>query len=201
MPMTRPAHRLGCIVLAAGSASRFGAPKQLALYRGETLVHRAVRNAYECGAGVVVLVTGANADAVRGAVTDFPSLIVADNPRWDTGLSSSIATGLTSLGTVDCALITLADQPHVESSSLERLISRFDDEHRVIASEYSGTIGVPAIVGHEFFPAFQNLSGDKGAKAWLMSFESITVVPMAEATLDIDTADDLERVRKARPGE
>src|SRR5438045_1251928 len=56
---------IGAVVLAAGGSSRFGRPKQLLLFRGETLVRRAVRAAAEAGCDPVIVVAGNLADVIR----------------------------------------------------------------------------------------------------------------------------------------
>ena len=91
--MTKVAAKVACVILAAGGSSRFGSAKQLQRYNGEILVRRAVKAAKDCGATQVILVTGANAEAVEKAVNDFESLQIVRNASWIRGLSSSIATG------------------------------------------------------------------------------------------------------------
>src|SRR5437763_12750721 len=58
-------HHIGAVVLAAGGSSRFGRPKQLLTFRGETLVRRAVRAASEAGCDPVIVVAGNLGDAIR----------------------------------------------------------------------------------------------------------------------------------------
>jgi molybdenum cofactor cytidylyltransferase len=90
------------------------------------------------------------------------------------------------------ALITLADQPLVDSRALNRLIAAFDDDHMIIASSYAGTIGVPAVFAREFFGDLESLSGDRGAGQWLRAHaDVVTSVLLPEAETDIDTADDM----------
>ena len=47
------------LVLAGGSSSRLGQPKQLLVFEQETLLHRAVRTALAAGCRPVLVVTGA----------------------------------------------------------------------------------------------------------------------------------------------
>ena len=54
----------GIVILAAGESSRMGRPKQLLMYAGETLLQRTI-NAAQAVAENVVVVLGANAQAVR----------------------------------------------------------------------------------------------------------------------------------------
>ena len=189
---------IACIVLAAGGSSRFGSAKQLQQLSGEALAHRAVRTAIESDLSPVVLVTGANADEVQAVVSDYDSLLIIRNHEWQAGLASSIAAGLGALehhSAIDGVMITLADQPLVTSSSLGRLIDAFDAHHRIVASGYNETIGVPVVIGREHMIDLLQLAGDRGAAAWIKErVESVTVVPLPEAAVDIDRPDDFERV-------
>jgi len=189
---------IACIVLAAGGSSRFGSPKQLQQLSNETLAHRAVRVAVESNLSPVVLVTGANADAVEASVADCDALSIVRNREWQSGLASSIATGLRALeqhSAIDAVMITLVDQPLVTSSSLRQLLDAFDADCRIIASGYNETVGVPVVIGREHINDLLRLKGDRGAGGWIRDrLELVTVIPMPEAAIDIDSPDDLQRL-------
>lgn len=185
---------VACIVLAAGGSSRFGSAKQLQRYNGEILVRRAVKAARDCGAAQVILVTGANAEAVEKSVADFDSLRIVRNDSWIKGLSSSIAAGIGAIegsSSIDAVLVTLGDQPLVDGSCLDRLISAFDRKHRVVAASYNDIAGAPVLFGREHLDFLKELTGDKGARQLLARMTGVTRVPMPEAAVDIDEARDL----------
>ena len=85
--------KLGAILLAAGGSSRMGAVKQLLEVGGKPMVARAVDAALGSGARPVVVVLGANAEAVGAAIADRP-VIAARNAQWEEGMASSLRTGL-----------------------------------------------------------------------------------------------------------
>lgn len=161
-------------------------------------MRRAASAAIAAGAIPVVVVLGANAEIVATALSDMDGVTLVTNDRWSAGLASSLAAGINTVLTIapesDGILITVADQPLVGSNALQQLLSTFDQDHRVVAAEYAGTIGVPAVVGCEHFKEVCSLTGDAGAGRWLRTrLEDVTCVPMADAATDIDTRDDATR--------
>ena len=89
---------VAAVILAAGSSSRLGTPKQLLRYRGETLVHRAVRLAIAAGLDPVHVVLGYNAPAVGEALAELRGQVTTVvNADWQAGMGSSLARGIASL--------------------------------------------------------------------------------------------------------
>jgi molybdenum cofactor cytidylyltransferase len=83
----------------------------------------------------------------------------------------------------------------VDADALRALLNVFGEGVRLVAAEYSGTIGGPAIVGREHFVSLLALTGDAGAGRWLRARASeVRRVPMPDAAVDIDVADDLPRL-------
>jgi len=186
-------------VLAAGASSRFGSPKQLVEVEGEPLVRKSAKAALAAGATHVFVVLGASARRIAPALENVAGVSAIENANWQSGLSSSLAVGLRAvidLTTADGALVTLADQALIDGSALALLVAGFDATHRVVASSYDGVIGVPALFGREFLEELTTFHGDAGAGAWLRAHAAIvTKVPLAIASLDIDTPHDASRVR------
>ena len=86
------------VVLAAGSSSRLGTPKQLLRYRGETLLHRTVRLAIAAGLDPVHVVLGCDASAVGDALAELRGRVTTVfNSDWQAGMGSSLAIGIASL--------------------------------------------------------------------------------------------------------
>ena len=190
---------LAGIVLAAGAATRFGGPKQLARIGGSTLVVRAARLALgTCPAGVVI-VTGAHAPAVEAGVADLPVGIVR-NLQWSSGMAGSIRCGLDALPDAAACLVLLCDQPEIDEADIGRLAQAWRaTPDRVAAAQYAGTIGVPAIFPAASWPALRAIEGDHGAKGLLASLPAVTAVAMSHAALDVDTPADLAACPGAGP--
>lgn len=165
--------RVVAIVLAAGSSSRLGEPKQDLVFEGETLLARATRIAREA-ADEVIVVTREN------------------NPAADEGIASSIRAGVERAGEARI-VITLCDQPLVTAEHLRALIAV---DAPIVASGYRGIAGVPAIFAPRFIPELLALRGDRGARAVIEAHaDAAVVLPFEPAGLDIDRPDDLAYLR------
>ena len=189
--------RISAIVLAAGGSTRFGKPKQLILHDGEPLVGRAVNAALGAGVTDVIVVLGSDAEDIASTLDGIAQARTIINEEWRTGLASSIKAGLDAIDDADGFLIALSDQPLVDSTALTRLIDRFDETHRIVASSYAHTIGVPAIFGIEYADELRTLTGDHGAGQWIRArIADVTIVPLEEASIDIDTPADAARLEE-----
>jgi CTP:molybdopterin cytidylyltransferase MocA len=94
----------------------------------------------------------------------------------------------------------LADQVGVSSDDLKRLVSAWKgQDSTVVASLYSGTVGVPAIFPRWCFSDLAALRGDVGARRILQRYsDRLTRVPMPNAAMDLDTPEQLEELRRIR---
>ena len=184
------------IVLAAGSASRFGQPKQLIHWQGETLVQRAARTALQAGLDPVLVVTGAYAKEVEKAVADLPVRCVF-NPQWEAGQGTSVATGVQSLPDhTGAAVFLLADQPLVPMALISSLVESHSSTLMPITGPLiDGQRGNPVLFDRLTFKDLSQLQGDIGGRA-IFSRYPVQWLPWhdASASLDIDTPADLEHL-------
>lgn len=186
------------LLLAAGSASRFGGPKLLVEIDGMPLVRRAARAIVEAGAALTV-VTGAYAQQVRAALTGIDAGFV-HNEAWEQGMGGSIACGVRELS--GCAappaacLLCLADQPLVGARELRLLLDTYRAAPlRIVASAYGGTLGPPCVFPSEFFAELARLEGAKGARGVLEAHRRlVTGLALPEAATDIDLPADCDAV-------
>ena len=181
----------GAIILAAGSSSRLGQPKQLAILAGETLLERAIHTAREAGCSPIIVVLGASSTHIL-ANTTLGSAIPAINEAWSEGMSTSIRLGIHTLQTIapptQGAILMTCDQPAVTPPHLRALISAGESSSAITASAYAGRRGVPAYFPAPTFPHLIQLIGDAGARALIRNAPAIDL-PHGE--LDIDTPADL----------
>ncbi|WP_439697664.1 NTP transferase domain-containing protein [Mucilaginibacter sp. AW1-7] len=192
----------GIIILAAGSSSRFGSPKQNLVYQGKTLLQRAIQTALTsacCDCAVVVL--GANEGEIRPNISDQQVNIVY-NPDWQEGMASSIRLGIAQLmylePLITSAILMLCDQPFVDPLLLYQLTERkTENDTGIIACEYKNTLGVPALFDKKYFVKLMKLTGSEGAKTIINAYpDDVMSVPFGLGAIDIDTIDDFERLNR-----
>ncbi len=175
-----------------------GHPKQLILHHGKPLVTRAAETALAAGAAPVIVVLGAHEAEIRPALSDLSGVTTVLNPNWESGLASSLTTGLHAAlrdSAWEGVLAMLADQPLVDGPMLSRLIAEFAAGARIVATGHAGGPGVPALFSREHVPELLGLTGDTGAGPWLRSrAPEVALVPLAGAALDVDTPADVQRL-------
>ena len=195
--MSESSH-LHVVVLAAGASTRLGRPKQLEQVGGQPALQRVVSNAIAVAGSAVTVVLGAHAaDITR--MFQHSSAAVLINRQWQEGIGASIRCGINSLSQgCDAALLLLGDQAAVTASDLKRLIAAWNGQDTVLAaSAYAGQLGVPAIFPRWSFTELLQLHGDQGAKAIINRHSSrVLRVPMANASYDLDTDDDVKAMQE-----
>ena len=208
----------GIVILAAGESSRMGTPKQLLMYAGETLLQRTI-NAAQAVAENVIVVLGANAQAVARASS--PSAVnlssetnaqelsnasrptgwkpvpqFVENHNWREGMGTSVSLGLRTLleahPDTKAVIFLLCDQPLLSSEILQQIIAQHEATDRpIVAAEYNGTLGVPALFAASLFPALLDLTGAEGARKVIKQHRPEALgVPFPAGAMDIDTPAD-----------
>jgi molybdenum cofactor cytidylyltransferase len=187
----------GIVILAAGSSSRLGRPKQLLQYQGQTLLRRAVDTALATQCGPVVVVLGSGSEQVSKQISGT-SASVRINPNWQNGIGSSIKIGISAIAETQCdaVMLVLCDQPLVKSHALEELMRKRQATGKPIcAASYSGTFGTPAVFAASLFDELLQLSDSQGGKAVIARHLTDTeLVELADAAMDVDTEDDFKRL-------
>jgi molybdenum cofactor cytidylyltransferase len=188
-------HEPACaaVILAAGASTRLGQPKQLLTIHGETLVHRTARFALEAGCAPVHVVTGALNDEIARELAPLAVRVVF-NSVWQEGIASSIRCGLHSLekAATSSVMFLVCDQVRLSTDLLQELrLASATHASAIIASEYGGTFGVPAVFPREYWPELQQLNGEQGAKQMIKKYpHSVKCVSFIGGTADIDIPGD-----------
>jgi CTP:molybdopterin cytidylyltransferase MocA len=168
---------VGAVVLAAGGGRRYGMPKALVEYEGSLLVERAVRTAREVCDPVLVVLGAQALDVWRQA--DLGGSAVLANKDWETGMASSLRTGLEGLigwpDQVDAALITLVDMPGMTPEALQKMRKAGSPGALAVAT-YDGVRGHPVLIGREHWTGvIETASGDEGARRYLADHDVVEV--------------------------
>jgi molybdenum cofactor cytidylyltransferase len=205
--------RVGAIVLAAGQASRFRAgggtdlTKLVAKLDGKPIVRRVVEAALAARARPVVVVTGYARDSVEAALADL-DIRVAFNPKFASGLASSLSAGLSVLPKdVVGALVLLGDMPWIEPTLIDTLIDAFLARKGPLAAVplREGRRGNPVLLGRELFEVALRLTGDEGARRLIGALSADELVEVEAsgvgATFDVDTPSDLAAARRFHCGQ
>src|SRR4051794_23024642 len=157
------------LVLAAGGGRRYGMPKALVEYGGSLLVERAVRTAAAVCDPVLVVLGARAVDVWRTA--DLSGATVLANADWESGMASSLRTGLDGLlswpGSPPAAvLVQLVDMPGMTPAGLARMAEHAAPDALAVAS-YDGVRGHPVLLGREHWAGgAATATGDAGARRY-----------------------------------
>ena len=188
------------LLLAAGGASRFGSPKQLAELEGKPLLQHAVNALADVFAiERTVVVLGARADDIREAI-DFRGADVVVCEDWETGMAASLRCGVEALGDdVDWAVVTLGDQPRLTAQVISWVCDEAagaGDWVAAVRTTYDGEPGHPVALSRWLLDEVRTLRGDVGARELLAAHPVLTVEAGRDCRPgDVDTPDDLEALR------
>jgi molybdenum cofactor cytidylyltransferase len=166
----RPAPRasgssIAAIVLAAGTSTRMGDNKLLAMLDGRPLVRHAVEAALGSTARPVIVVTGNAAEAVRAALSGLDVRFV-HNPDFAAGMAGSLAAGIAALEPeLDGALICLGDMPRVRAAHLDAIAAAATDGVHIVVPTHEHKRGNPVLLGRAVFAEVLALRGDVGARS------------------------------------
>lgn len=187
--------KLGCVVMAAGNARRYGQNKLAAQLRGRSLILRTLEAVpAEAFENVVV-------------VTQYPEIMrlagefhfsAVHNAHPDHGISRTIALGLTALRDCGGVMFLVSDQPLLRRESVAAL-ARFwrEQPDKLAALAHGGVRGNPCVFPARFFPELLELTEDHGGNTVIRRHEEdlrLLEVPEEELA-DVDTAEALEKMQ------
>lgn len=195
--MSAPARRVAAVILAAGEARRFGSQKLLAPLGDRPLVQHVIDAANASRLDPVVLVVGAEADALLAAVRLGRARAVR-NPEYASGQASSLRSGLRAVGDADAAVVLLGDMPRITPALLDALVERQRSSGAVaVVSAQEGRRSPPTLLHRDLWPAVFALTGDVGAREVLAGRSDVVALELTPALGgldDVDTREDHERL-------
>ncbi len=184
---------ISAILLAAGQSKRMGKPKQLMPLGNSTIMEQAIDNLLNSRVSEVIVVLGYEAEAMAEKVANRP-VKIAINPAYYQGMSASIVAGLNLVSDkAEAVMLVLADQPFVDSQTINSLMEAFVAHNRGIAIPvYQGRRGHPVIFAIRYKGELSRLKGDIGGREIIDRHpdDVLEVAVNCEGIcIDIDTVD------------
>ena len=176
------------IILAAGESSRMGFPKQLAEYKGKTILETVVETVSNSIENSIVVLGHENETLTEKI--DFKNSTILINESWEEGIISSIRTGLFYLSSdknIDGALIFMGDQPAINSLVIEKLLTTKHDDDEVLVPQYRYQKGYPILIPRFFWNKLELITQDDtdGDDSVFKNFELIDYFETSESKMKI----------------
>lgn len=192
------ADRIVAIVLAAGSSTRLGRPKQVLDLTGKPVICHVVERTLAAGLDEVIVVTGGAGEAVAAALAEH-SVRIVPNPIYRDGQSTSLVAGLRAViddVSVDAIVVLLGDQPGVDPDDIAGVAVRrraaLSPIPPIVMTAYGDTRSHPILFGREVFPELLAITGDQGGRDVIRAYAvDVAIIPsaLADPPLDLDTED------------
>jgi molybdenum cofactor cytidylyltransferase len=190
------------IVLAAGRSRRMGAPNKLLLeIGGHPVVSRVITAFLTADVARVIVVTGADREAVAKAIPDAAQVHLAYNPDYAAGIGASIRCGVSASEATSSGLaICPGDLPLLTADTIRQVLRAFYERASpcIVRPRVDGQPGHPVLFGRAFRGALMQLRGDEGARDILRRHgRAVTHVDVEQpgAVRDVDTPQALRAVR------
>jgi molybdenum cofactor cytidylyltransferase len=182
------------ILLAAGSASRFGSDKLLHALPHEVPI--AVQSARHLKAvfpqGVLAVVRPESARLRALLEQEGCGIVICEKAAE--GMGASLACGVRATAAADAFVVALADMPFIRPSSIAAVRDALVDGAALAAPYFRARRGHPVGIAARFRAQLEALGGDEGAKRLLAEHASeIVKVPVGDPAVlrDIDRPGDL----------
>lgn len=184
-------------VLAAGSASRFGADKLGALLDGRPLLFHAIEAARAAPVSHVIVVAREGIDTGQWNGVPPVSVLTIESSALSQSLKVA-ASRARSLG-ASGLYVFLGDMPRIPHKLAHELAREIGDNWAA-APRHLGQPGHPVLFSAAALPRIEGLSGDAGAGKLLRERSDVAWLdwPDPGVTLDVDRPADLERLRDTR---
>ena len=188
--------KLGCVVMAAGTSSRFGSNKLAQMIGGKPAFQRSLEAIPAELFNSTVVVT--NSSLFSETVKEF-NFTEIQNHFPEKGISHTISLALSTLLNCDGVLFCVADQPFLQRSSVENLIQLWlTAPEKIAALACGGARGNPCLFPARYFPELLALQGDRGGSAVIQKHEDQLLLLETDPIelQDIDTPRQLEELIK-----
>ena len=188
------------IILAGGSSTRFGRPKQLLKLKGKYLLEYVLNAALESKLNHVVLVLGHEYQKILQTLvncTTHERLQLVINHHYLEGQSRSLKAGLLKIrDTFPAVMFLLGDQPMLDSNTIDHMLDKFRKSGKDICVPVcNGKRRNPAIFNRVLYDQLMGIEGDIGARDIIRANpDHVLYVEMNNPLyfVDIDSQQDFE---------
>ncbi|HHW41656.1 MAG TPA: nucleotidyltransferase family protein [Syntrophomonadaceae bacterium] len=185
---------ISAVILAAGLSRRMGRPKQLLKLGDKTMLEHVVDRVSRAKVSEIIVVLGAHRREIDQVLCPYNVRCVY-NPRYASGLGTSVATGAVAVDPEARGILFVAgDQPLITSEFISDLIDVFEKTGALIVRT---EMGIPAIFNIRLKGQLIELTGDTGGRQLLEKFrEEVVTVPGCPGFMykDVDTEEDYQKV-------
>ena len=176
---------VAAILLAAGSASRFGGAKLLAPLRaaahgvpgGTPIGVAACRHLLAALPAVVAVVRERDA-ALAARLRDAGAQTI-ECARAHEGMGVTLAAGVAATANAAGWIVALADMPWIAPDTIVAVAARLRDGASIVAPRYAGRRGHPVGFSAQHRAALLALTGDDGADGWIVALGDMPAVAPA----------------------
>lgn len=199
--MLKKPKNTAALILAAGSASRFGAPKQAAIWEGKSLLTWATQYAQEAGCAPIVVVSGAYPGVVSAQLDD--NVLQVYHAGWEQGMLSSIQAGMEALRQLpewEYTFLLTTDMPWFTAEWLETYLVHLsqhsaafarEGKRTLVATAYPAGPGLPLLLPRDFLEMALSLPPEQKLRPLLKRYPNLVAVPAGRHTRDVDRPEDL----------
>ena len=178
-----------------------GTVKALVRIAGKTMLERTLLTLFGSRVDEIVVVLGHSADLIQQNVS-FGTAKIVINGSYREGMASSLRIGLSAIkAEAEAALIVLADQPFLKSTTIDQLIEEYRRKKpEILIPTYDGVRGNPVLLDRSLFGEAAELRGDVGFRAIFgRHARGISKLPVHDpgVLMDLDTPADVERFEQS----
>lgn len=185
---------LGCVVMAAGNARRFGANKLATEVDGKSLIRRTLEAIPAGQFDAVTVVTQYPEIEALSAAFGF-GCVKNEHPDW--GISHTISLGLQTLSHLDAVMFQVSDQPMLQRESVSAMLDYFRrHSDKIVGLSHGGVRGNPCIFPARFFPELLALREDHGGNTVIRRHEEDLLLyeVSGRELFDVDTPEQLAKL-------
>ena len=156
---------ISAILLAAGESKRMNGENKLTKeIQGIPLVKLSAKSILASSIDELIVVLGHQKEVIERINDKNEKLKFVFNKNFESGMASSIKTGLNNLSKkTEAFFICLGDMPMVSHDIYNQLIKSKDNKE-IIVPTYKGQRGNPVLFDKSMKETVMNITGDVGAK-------------------------------------